>query len=79
MKLILPIVALIVAWKAFKILMGYETMYWNGFSAILQGMRPGINEEAGFRGVAVALAFRKYRRPGKISGFLQFLSALFLG
>lgn len=46
MKLILPIVVLILAWKGFKMRMGYEKFHWDGFSVFLQGMRPGVNEEA---------------------------------
>ena len=37
-------------------------------------MRPGVNEEAGFRGIAAALVLRKYRRPGNI-----WISAVFIG
>lgn len=66
MKAALPVIIFIIAWKVFKVAVGFELFKITSFYPVLMGSRAGINEEAAFRGIAVALLLRSFRSEKNI-------------
>ena len=62
----LPLIFFIIAYKIFKIVMGYEIYQSLDMESILMGARPGFGEEAFFRGIVVAMLLRKFRSEKNI-------------
>lgn len=62
----LPIILFIIAYKIFKIVVGYETYQVIDMESILMGSRPGFGEEAFFRGIVVAMLLRHFREENNI-------------
>jgi len=61
-----PVILFIIAYRIFKASVGFEVIHQPTLYSVLQGLRAGINEEAAFRGIAVALLLRQFRKPKNI-------------
>lgn len=66
MKAALPVIIFIIAWRVFKVAVGFELFKLTGFFPVLMGTRAGISEEIAFRGIAVALLLRSFRSERNI-------------
>lgn len=66
MLVALPVIVFIIVYRLFKVAMGFEVVHTPTLFNIFQGLRAGINEEAAFRGIAVALLLRQFRSARNI-------------
>lgn len=66
MLVALPVIVFIIVYRAIKVAVGFEVLHSTALFNILKGLRAGINEEAAFRAIAVALLLRQYRRADNI-------------
>lgn len=66
LKLFVPVIISWVVWRVAKAHMGFVKFYPWDFETIMKGIRPGVSEEVAFRGIAVALLLRLYRRKENI-------------
>lgn len=77
MKLTIPVFIFWAVWMTIKVITKQSVYYPPDLEAIIKGMRPGICEEIAFRGIAVALLLRKYRKPENIWVPVIFTSVFF--
>lgn len=77
MKLALPVFIFWTVWMTVKVAAKQSVAYPLDFESIVKGMRPGICEEIAFRGIAVALLYRSYRKPENIWVPVIFTSVFF--
>ena len=77
MKLTIPVFIFWSVWMTIKVITKQSVCYPPDFEAIVKGMRPGICEEIAFRGIAVALLLRRYRKPENIWVPVIFTSVFF--
>ena len=77
LKLSLPVLIFWTVWISAKALMKLIDLYPPDFESIVKGLRPGVSEEIAFRGIAVALLLRRYRKPQNIWVPVVFTSVFF--
>lgn len=77
MKLSIPLIIFWMVWLLGKAALGFVDHYAPDLEAILKGFRPGVCEETIFRGIAVALLLKKYRKKENIWVPVIFTSVFF--
>lgn len=77
MLVALPVILFVFAWLAFRLAMGFATFYGVTAGTAIQGLRAGMNEEAAFRAIAVALLLRQFRNERNIWVPAVFTGAFF--
>ena len=77
MKLLCPIIIFYALWMGIKTAMGQLSFSPLDFESIIKGLRPGVNEEILFRGIAVALLLRRFHSKKNIWIPVIFTSVVF--
>ena len=73
-----PVIVFMIAYRVFKIAMGYEIYESFDLDSLLMGSRAGFGEEIFFRGIAVALLLRRFKDEKNI-WFPPVFTGIFFG